>query len=130
MDKDISYSGLLVKSLKVLYIVLGYLPTVWLISFLAVISFATLKLGTIPSFMHSPDPARIGMESYTYMTLMIGVMALLAVIVWPVLTLVVYFLPYRDVVITRRPFSFFVLGAAGYWVFRLWFTDVFLWIAN
>ncbi|HWA35373.1 MAG TPA: hypothetical protein VG737_14635 [Cyclobacteriaceae bacterium] len=130
MDKDISYSGLLVKSLKVLYVVLGYLPMAWLVSFLAVISVAAFKLGNVPLYMQSPDPAKLGLESYSYMTLMIGVMALLAVIVWPVLTLIVFFLPYRDAVITRRPFYLFVAGAAGYWIFRLWFTNIFLWIAN
>jgi hypothetical protein len=130
MDKDFSYSGLLVKALKVLYVVFGFLPSVWLVSFLAVISAATFKLGRIPLYTESPDPARLGLESFAYMTLMIGVMALLAVVVWPVLTLIVYFLPYRDAIITRKPFVLFLVGAAGYWILRLWFPNVFLWVAN
>jgi hypothetical protein len=130
MDKDISYSGLLAKSLKVLYVVLGFLPSVWLVSFLAVISAATFQLGAIPHYMQSPNPASIGLASYAYMTLMVGVMALLAVIVWPVLTLIVFFLPYRDEIISKRPIVTFLVGAMGYWLFKLWLTDTFLWITS
>jgi hypothetical protein len=130
MDKDISYSELLVKSLKVLYIVLGFLPSVWLVSFLAVISIASLKLGTIPHYLQNPDPASIGLAPYAYMTLMIGVMALLAFFVWPVLTLILFLLPYRKEIITSRPFVMFVVGTAGYWIFKLWLTEVFLWVAT
>lgn len=130
MDKDVSYSGLLLKSLKVLYVVFGFLPAVWLVAFLAVVSVATVKLGGVPHYGQSPVPASLGLESYTYMTMMIGVMALLSVVVWPVLTLITFLLPYRNEVITRRPFILFVIGAAGYWIFKWWLPEVFMWVAN
>lgn len=130
MGKDVSYSGLLLKSMKVLYVVLGFLPAVWLVAFLAVVAAASFKLGGLPHYVQSPGPASLGLDSYTYMTMMIGVMALLSVIVWPVLTLILFLLPYRNEVITRRPFILFVMGAAGYWILKLWLPDVFMWVAN
>jgi hypothetical protein len=130
MDKDLSYSGLVVKSLRVLYVVLGFLPSVWLVSFLAVIAVASLKLGGIPHNMVSPTPSALGLQSYAYMSAMVGAMSLIAMFAWPVISLVVLLTPWRTMVLTKRPFIFFVIGVAGYLFFGLQMPGVLVWVTG
>jgi hypothetical protein len=130
MDKDISYSGMLVKALKVLYVVLGFLPAVWLLSFVAVIGAATFRLGNIPHYMQSPSPASLGLEAYAYMTAMTGAMALISMFVWPVLSAIVFFSPLRNAVLTSRPLILFSAGTAGYLLLEWQASNVLTWITQ
>ncbi len=130
MDKDVSYSGLLVKSLKVLYAVFGYLPAVWLLSFFALMSVAMVKLGVIPHHMQSPDPASLGMDSYAYMTAMLGVMALLSMIAWPLLSLVILLSPFKKEVLTAPPLICFLIGTAGYLFLEFQLPTVLTWVTG
>ncbi len=130
MDKDVSYSGLLLKSLKVLYVVLGFLPAFWLTAFMAVVSLGFFKLGTFPSYSQTSGPVELGLQSYAMMTLTLGAMSLIAMIAWPVLVLAVYFSKYKSAVLIRNPFIAFAAGLAGYLLLRFAFADLFDWVGK
>jgi hypothetical protein len=118
------------KFIKLLHIILGIIPFLWLISFLVILTIGTIHFGYIPKAGNPVDPYALGLDSINRFEVGLVLLSFIAFFLYIPLTILLYILSKQKANPNNLSLILFTIGVGGFLIFRYIFTDVFLWVAD
>jgi hypothetical protein len=118
------------KDLKIIHFILSLIPFTWLILFLYVLVTGTVYLGYIPAEGDLTDPSAIGMNGLTTL-IGVGVLFVIAAsVLWFAIAFILLKESQSKPKLGRLSVVLYIIGLAGFMLFRFILTGHFGWVLD
>lgn len=118
------------KYIKILHTALGIIPFAWLCSLLLILFIGVFHFGYVPKYGNPVDPYALGLDWIYSFEVWLALFGFISFFVWPVLTVILYIFFKNKIVMNKLSIILFIIGIAGFFIFRYGFSETFLWVVD
>ncbi len=119
------------NTFRVMGMLLGYVPFVWLLLFIMEVVLYSIYLGQIPYYGLRQDPYSIPQYNFLHIAeFLVLLISIPSVIVWAVVNVLGFLTFRKNYTLDKWSTWVYFIGLAGFFVFYFAFPEIFLWVRD